>query len=174
MANSEAAVKAPVNSTLSTPSANGGADTLSDAAQATATHGAQITDPATQSTVPEAMHALPLEGVFSWSSYFTAIGTLCILLALLWGLVWVLRKSGKFNFIPRPGGFPRDGLRIEAQLPLGPRKGLTVVRFLDKRLLLGITDHQITLLQEVGDNHDKSTLDFQTIMEKEQQKGNHV
>ncbi len=105
---------------------------------------------------------------FSWSGYFTAIGTLLILLALLWGLVWALRKSGRFNFIPRPGMFPRDGLRIEAQLPLGPRKGLTVVRFLNKRLLLGVTEQNITLLQEIEDKDDST--DFQSLLETEHQK----
>ncbi len=110
-------------------------------------------------------------GTFSWEGYFTAIGSLLILLALLWALVWVLRKSGKFNFIPRPGAFPRDGLRIESQLPLGPRKGLVVVRYLDKRLLLGVTEQQITLLQEVEENNDST--DFQSLLEHEQNKNAH-
>ncbi len=118
--------------------------------------------------VHNAAPPLPADSTFSWSGYFTAIGTLFILLAVLWALVWVLRRSGKFNFIPRPGSFPRDGMRIEAQLPLGPRKGLTVVRFLDKRLLLGITDHNITLLQEINIKGDAKTLDFQSLLEKEE------
>ncbi len=85
---------------------------------------------------------------FNWSGYIQAIGILCILLAALWLLVWLVRRYGKFNFLPRPGGLPRDALIMEAQLPLGPRKGLMVVRFLNKRLLLGVTEHQITLLSE--------------------------
>ncbi len=108
------------------------------------------------------------QSTFSWAGYFTAIGSLLILLALLWGLVWALRKYGKFNFIPRPGTFPRDGLRIESQLPLGPRKGLVVVRFLDKRLLLGVTENNITLLQEVEDDND--SMDFQSLLEHEEHK----
>lgn len=103
---------------------------------------------------------------FSWGGYFQAIGTLFLLLALLWGAVWAVRKYGKFNFIPKPGAFPREALRLEAQLPLGPRKGLMVVRFLNKRLLLGVTDHQITLLTESAEHHDNSNdAEFKDIFE---------
>ncbi len=108
---------------------------------------------------------MPMETVFNWSGYFQAIGSLALLLAVLWLVVWILRKYGRFNFIPRPGTFPKDGLRLETQLPLGPRKGLMVVRFLDKRLLLGVTEHQITLLKEVSDNDASESTNFQEIME---------
>ncbi len=128
----------------------------------------QAIDPAVQAQVANQM----VESSFSWQGYFTAIGTLLILLAVLWGLVWAMRKSGRFNFMPRPGMFPRSGLCMEAQLPLGPRKGLVVVRFLDKRLLLGVTDQGITLLQEIKDNHDST--DFQSLLEKEQQDSSHA
>ncbi len=107
---------------------------------------------------------LPSEAGFTWGGYFQSIGILLLLLAALWLFVWFLRKYARFNFIPRPGDFPSDGLRLEAQLPLGPRKGLAVVRFLNKRLLVGITDQQITLLQEVKDNDE--SMEFGTIMEK--------
>lgn len=106
---------------------------------------------------------------FSWGGYFQAIGVLLVLLGVLWGAVWLMRKYGKFNFMPRPGGLPRDALRLEAQLPLGPRKGLMVVRFLNKRLLLGVTDHQITLLTESTDHHDEiNSTEFKDIFEEEQ------
>ncbi|MEG2172899.1 MAG: flagellar biosynthetic protein FliO [Desulfovibrionaceae bacterium] len=106
---------------------------------------------------------------FSWGGYFQAVGVLLLLLGLLWGAVWLMRKYGKFNFMPRPGGLPRDALRLEAQLPLGPRKGVMVVRFLNKRLLLGVTDHQITLLTESADYHDESnSTEFKDIFEAEQ------
>ncbi len=107
---------------------------------------------------------LPSDASFTWGGYFQSIGILMILLAALWVVVWFLRKYGRFNFIPRPGSFPHDGLRLEAQLPLGPKKGLAVVRFLNKRLLVGITDQQITLLQEVKDNDD--SMEFKELMEK--------
>lgn len=106
---------------------------------------------------------------FSWGGYFQAIGVLFLLLAALWAGMWFLRKYGKFNFIPKPGMLPRDALRLEAQLPLGPRKGLMVVRFLNKRLLLGVTDHQITLLTESDAQHEQNnTMEFKDILDEAQ------
>ncbi len=113
----------------------------------------------------QATPKLPSDTGFTWGSYFQSLGILFLLLAALWCVVWLLRKYGRFNFIPRPGAFPHDGLRLEAQLPLGPRKGLSVVRFLDKRLLLGVTEHQITLLQTIEDNNEKDSMDFHTHLE---------
>lgn len=90
---------------------------------------------------------------FSWGSYFQALSLLFFILALLWMAVYFVRKHGKFRFMPSPGDFPRDGLQVEAQLPIGPRKGLVVVRFLNKRLLLGVTEQQITMLSEGMTDH---------------------
>lgn len=103
---------------------------------------------------------------FSWGSYIQAVGILFLLVAVLWLAVWLARRFGKFNFLPRPGSLPRDALVMEAQLPLGPRKGLMVVRFLNKRLLLGVTDQQITLLTEEQAKHEPENADFQQIMDE--------
>lgn len=90
------------------------------------------------------------ESAFSWSGYIQALGVMCLLLAGLWFLVWAMRRYGKFNFLPKPGSLPKGSLQMEAQMPLGPRKGLMVVRFMDRRLLLGVTEQQISLLAEEG------------------------
>ncbi len=119
-----------------------------------------------QNTASTQTPSLPSDAGFTWGGYFQSIGVLLLLLAFLWFAMWLLRKYGRFNFIPKLGAFPSDGLRLEAQLPLGPRKGLAVVRFLDKRILLGITEQQITLLQEIKDNDDG--MDFKKIMEQSQ------
>ena len=103
---------------------------------------------------------------FSWGSYIQAVGILFLLVAVLWLAVWLARRYGKFNFLPRPGSLPRDALVMEAQLPLGPRKGLMVVRFLNKRLLLGVTDQQITLLTEEQAKHEPENADFQQVMDE--------
>lgn len=102
---------------------------------------------------------------FTWGGYFQAIGVLMLLLGALWAGVWLLRRYGPFRFIPAPGALPRDALRLEAQLPLGPRKGLMVVRFLDRRLLLGVTDQRISLLTEMDTEHEPATEDFDAAME---------
>ena len=123
-----------------------------------------VTEKAAQS-MPEPVSALG-QSSFSWGSYIQAVGILFLLVAILWLAVWLARRFGKFNFLPRPGSLPRDALVMEAQLPLGPRKGLMVVRFLNRRLLLGVTDQQITLLTEEQAQHEPENADFQQIMEQ--------
>ncbi len=39
-------------------------------------------------------------------------------------------------------------------MALGPKKSLVVVRFLNKRVLLGVTDQQITMLTELPTDED--------------------
>lgn len=104
--------------------------------------------------------------MFSWGSYVQALAILCLLLGVLWVGVWLLRRYGRFNFIPRPGTLPRDALLMEAQMPLGPRKGLMVVRFMNRRLLLAVTDQQICLLTEESLDHETPCQDFQRILEQ--------
>ena len=84
--------------------------------------------------------------VFSWGGYFKGIGALFLLLAALWGVVWFLRRRGA---LPGRGGLPRDSFSVEAQLALSPKQKIVLVRFLNSRLLLGVTDQRITLLKEV-------------------------
>lgn len=108
---------------------------------------------------------------FSWGGYMQAVGILFLLLAVLWLLVWLVRRYGRFNFLPRPGALPRGALVMEAQMPLGPRKGLMVVRFLNRRLLLGVTDQQITLLTEEDAHHEPHDADFHEIMEEARRGG---
>lgn len=86
---------------------------------------------------------------FSWGGYFQAIALMCLLLGLLWLGLWALRRFGKLRMLPNSSALPKNALLMEMQLPLGPRKGLVVVQFLHKRLLLGVTEQQITLLQEL-------------------------
>jgi flagellar protein FliO/FliZ len=89
-----------------------------------------------------------------------ALALLLVLAVILVGF-WVLRRFGpKFGI--GPGG--RGGmLRLMSQLTLGPRKSLVVVRFLNKDLLLGVTDHTITLLTEVATSHEAETDFAQTL-----------
>ena len=129
---------------------------VGSAAQEAATSATSVAEPVT---------ALG-QSSFSWGSYVQAVGILFLLVAVMWLAVWLARRYGKFNFLPRPGSLPRDALVMEAQLPLGPRKGLMVVRFLNKRLLLGVTDQQITLLSEEQAKHEPENGDFQQVMEQ--------
>jgi flagellar protein FliO/FliZ len=76
---------------------------------------------------------------------------LLLILAIILIAYWMLRRFGpKFGL--GPGG--RGGmLRLMAHLSLGPRKSVIVVRFLNKDLVLGVTDHTITLLTEGTTDH---------------------
>ena len=94
----------------------------------------------------------PETPIFSWGGYFKGIGALFLILAALWVVVWFLRRRGS---LPGLGGLPRDSFSVEAQLALSPKKKIILVRFLNSRLLLGVTDQQITLLKEVEGPHGR-------------------
>ncbi len=117
---------------------------------------------------------LPLEGAggtFAWGAYFQAIGILIALLVLFWFVLRLIRKVGAGRFLPANTGFTRRDLRLEAQLPLGRNRSLYVVRYLDKRLLLGVTEQRITLLDTddtEGDTpHDECKVsEFRRVLEQ--------
>ena len=112
--------------------------------------------PHDSTTLDSSSPAEPETPLFSWGGYFKGIGALFLILAALWGVVWFLRRRGA---LPGLGGLPRDSFSVEAQLALSPKKKLILVRFLNSRLLLGVTDQQITLLKEVEgpDGREEST-----------------
>ncbi len=89
------------------------------------------------------------EGLVSWGGYFQALAVLCLIIAALWAGLWYLKRRGGL----RLPGMSND-LAVESRMSLGPKKNLMVVRFLNKRLLLGVTDQQITLLTELSDHDD--------------------
>lgn len=83
---------------------------------------------------------------FSWSGYFEALAILCFVLALLWAVLWLVRRKGGGVF-SRNANVP--GMRVESRLALGPKKWLMVVRYLDRRLVIGLTDRHISLITEM-------------------------
>ncbi len=116
----------------------------------------QIAQPAGQPPAPAAPAAsgaptaTPTEtpvrvSQYSFGSYIKALSILCLAVAALWFALWLFRRYGK-RFSPMLSGVDRNVLRVEAQLPLGPRRGLVVVRFEDERLLLGVTEQHISYL----------------------------
>jgi flagellar protein FliO/FliZ len=48
-------------------------------------------------------------------------------------------------------------LRLESRLALGPRKWIMAVRYMDKRLLIGVTDQNISLLATTPLEQDLET-----------------
>jgi flagellar protein FliO/FliZ len=72
--------------------------------------------------------------------------TLAVLLAVIYAAFWLLKRYGPKIGLG-PGG--RGGrLRLTDHLAVGPRKAVVVVRFLNKDLVLGVTEQSITLLTE--------------------------
>ncbi|MCL4811309.1 MAG: flagellar biosynthetic protein FliO [Vicinamibacteraceae bacterium] len=80
-------------------------------------------------------------------SVVRAIVSIVVVASLLGVFVWLARR-GVF------GGAPRRqrpaGLAVEGALPLGERRSLVVVTVEGRRLLLGLTPVQVTLVTELA------------------------
>ena len=82
------------------------------------------------------------------SATLKMVGVLALVLAVLLGLVYLLKKvSPRFG---RSGVVGRE-MDLVAQYPLGPKKTLAVVRVGQRLLLLGVTEASINLLTEIDD-----------------------
>ncbi len=84
------------------------------------------------------------DSLFSWGGYFQALAVLFLIVGLLWLVLWYVKRKGGFKILTMQGD-----LTLESRMALGPKKSLIVVRFLNKRVLLGVTDQQITMLTEL-------------------------
>lgn len=88
-------------------------------------------------------------------------GALFFLLALILLGFYLLKKFGYKNPWLSKGN---KELEVLSQLNLGPKKSLVMVRFLNKRLLLGVSETQINLLSEEKADREQ---DFQDMLEAE-------
>lgn len=84
----------------------------------------------------------------SWLSTISYLFTLVLTFAVVIGLAYFTsrflgQKMGRFT-----GGGDH---RIVVNLPLGPNRAVQIVEIAGKYLVLGVTDHNITLLQEISD-----------------------
>ncbi len=80
--------------------------------------------------------------------YLTGIGVLLFMLFMLYFILWGLKKYGKGKFIPFASSINREDLKVEARVPLDAKKTLYVIKYLNKRLLIGGTDSSLSLLSE--------------------------
>ena len=113
--------------------------------------------------------ALPAAEV-GLASVLKTAGALFLILAILFIGFWFLRKYGPALGV---GGVKKAGLELIGQLPLGPKRGLAVVRFEGRTLVLGVTEHQINLVAELPENGlakdtETDAQDFAKCMEDEQ------
>jgi flagellar protein FliO/FliZ len=76
-----------------------------------------------------------------------------LVFGLLGGLAWAARR-GRLGFFTRQPSH----VRVEATVPLGERRSLMVVAIEGRRLLLGLTPMQISLVTEL------STAPFETVL----------
>jgi flagellar protein FliO/FliZ len=80
------------------------------------------------------------------------IVSLGVVLLIMWGTAAVLRRSGVLGTAPAARrGVRRRGMPVEviARHGLSRTSSLAVVRLGGRALVLGVTDHQVTLLTEV-------------------------
>ncbi|MDR1945594.1 MAG: flagellar biosynthetic protein FliO [Desulfovibrio sp.] len=92
------------------------------------------------------------DAAWSWSGYFEALALICFLLALFWLLL---------RFVANRRGVPgllasARGLHVESRLSLGPKKWIILLRCMDRRLLIGVTDHNISTLAEMETDDNAS------------------
>ena len=88
-------------------------------------------------------------------------------LLLILGLIFLaMALMRRYGLAERLQGRSSGSLRVEERVALGPRKQLVVVRFLNRLLVLGVTDAGINLIAEHKADHDP-TPDFQTALERE-------
>lgn len=105
---------------------------------------------AASGAMPEGAGAIAGSGaIISWGGYFQSLAFLFLLVAGLFVLLWFLKRKGGLKLLTGQGD-----LVTESRMPLGANRSLLVVRFLNKRLLLGVTNQQITLLTELPINDD--------------------
>jgi flagellar protein FliO/FliZ len=106
------------------------------------------------------------EAVSSSSALGPAVQMALAMLVILGVILlafWMLKRYGPRLGLRGPN--KPYNLRFEGQLALGPKKSVMVVRFLNKLLVLGVTEHSINLLTEVDQTHDDQE-DFARALDK--------
>lgn len=74
------------------------------------------------------------------------VGGLILVLALLFGLVWILRRVS-----PAAGAMANGRFRMVAKLPLGPRKWLGLVELGGRLLVIGVSEAGIRHIETIED-----------------------
>ena len=87
-----------------------------------------------------ALEAAALSDGELWRSLLAIV----VVFGLLGGLAWAARR-GRLGFLTRQPSH----VRVEATVPLGERRSLMVVAIEGRRLLLGLTPMQISLVTEL-------------------------
>ena len=88
--------------------------------------------------------------------YGRLLGNMMVVLGLIVLLAWLARK-----YLPgRLKGLAQgQHVRLIQNLPLGPKRAVSLVAIGDRRLLLGVTDHQVTLIKDLDEFGFAATLE---------------
>ncbi len=89
---------------------------------------------------------------------------LFFILAMLLLAYYVLRR---LNVGGGLSGMRKGELQIVDRIAIGPRQNITVIRYRDRDMVLGVTQDRITLLHAGDEGHASSKKDFPGYLEKE-------
>jgi flagellar protein FliO/FliZ len=91
------------------------------------------------------LFAVSAAGAAGSGELLRSLAAVVVVFGLLGGLAWAARRG-------RLGGLARRSgpLRIESTVPLGDRRSLMVVAVEGRRLLLGLTPTQVSLVTELA------------------------
>ena len=90
----------------------------------------------------------PRPSPVSWWSTIAYLVSLFAVFAFVVGLAYFAARFLGGHFAQQKLGY---GGRVLSHLPLGPNRSVCVVEMADRVLLLGVTEHSITLLSEITD-----------------------
>ncbi|NDV26223.1 flagellar biosynthetic protein FliO [Desulfovibrio sp. JC010] len=91
-------------------------------------------------------------------------GALFFILAMLLLAYYFMRRLNIGGAFP---GARKGTLEIVDRLALGPRQNITVIRYRDKELVVGVTHDKITMLHAGDEGNAKTDSDFAGYLEKE-------
>ena len=95
--------------------------------------------------MPNATAALPDTGP-GLSELFSSVGALLLILGTLFAVYWIIKRFGPAS-IGGARGAGTDTPALAGKLMLGQKQFLAVVRYQGQKLLLGVTEQRITLLE---------------------------
>lgn len=90
---------------------------------------------------PQAVNTLPVSGVSS-VGYVTI--ALALVLALIYGAAWLLRRVRTFN------GITKNSMNVVEAISVGPKERVVLVRVKDQQVLLGVSPGRINMLLDMG------------------------
>ncbi len=103
---------------------------------------------------------VPQPTAMSWWSTAAYLASLVVVFAFVVGMAYLAARFLGGHFARPMQG---QGGRILSHLPLGPNRSVCVVEVAGRFLLLGVTEHEITLLAEITDPEEVSRLQQMAI-----------